>query len=178
MEGVYYQKMERQGRLRIPTKFLAGLPWLPSKAESPRMCRGWIGKYQQLQVAPTPSFAAAHEELVSSLNLEPARVKEANAAWVDLARYSFTTWNVRCSYETGADRLTLTLPKQLQNLKILSPNGSLVASFWIGEILELWVAENWIARAAEFAKDQEDATEKALESLDERQPVENEIRES
>jgi hypothetical protein len=172
MQGVYYRTMERQGRLRIPTKKLIGLPWLPSKDESPHICRAWIGKYQQLLVSPTPSFAAAREEIVSALDLEPARASEANAAWVDLARYSFTTWNVRCGYETEHDRLTLALPKELQHLGILPPNGSLVALFWTGEIFELWIAEKWIARAAEFARDQENETEKALSSLNERHPVE------
>ncbi len=160
--------MERQGRLRIPTKLLTGLPWLPSRNESPRICRGWIGKYQQLLVGPTPSFVTAQEELTSALDLEPARTDEANADWVDLARYSSTAWSIRCGYETESDRFTLALPKELQSLGILPPNSSLVALFWTGQIFELWVAAKWIAHAAAFANDQEAATEKSLDSLDNR----------
>lgn len=179
MQGVYYRKMESQGRLRIPTKLLTGLPWLPLKDDGPRVYRGWIGKYQQLQIGPIPNAAAAHNELISTLELDPARANESNAAWVDLARYSLTTWNIRCSYETGSDRLTLRLPKVLQSLGVLPPNGSLVASFWIGEIFELWVADKWIAHAAEFAKAHLDAIEEALDSADERRAVEEpESRES
>jgi hypothetical protein len=46
------------------------------------------------------------------------------------------------------------------------------------EIFELRVAEKWIARAAEFAKEQVDVIEKALHSADERHALEpNESRE-
>lgn len=171
--GVCYRTIERQGRLRIPADLILGIRWLPHRGSAAQICRGWLGGNQQLQVAPTSITAPAAAELFTALDLHPAEAREANAPWADLARYAVTEWNIRCSYEStsskrhSGDRITFTLPKELQKLKILPPVGSLVAVFWTDGIFEFWDANKWISRGAAFAVRQ-NAPEIALSAIDER----------
>ena len=104
-------------------------------------------------------------EVIIQLGSRQIGRQQVRSRIVEYARYAASTWPVSISWEAKARRYTFTLPEGARMLRLAPSRGERAVVFAVGEILEVWPADEWVAYIRTLARDLDEVRESAIEQL-------------
>jgi hypothetical protein len=154
-----------QSRIALPRQAARTASWLDSEAAR-SSCRGTIGAYGGLQIAPGGGRAADMRRAIAArLRAEPAAAEDVAAEYVDSVRFYATSWAIAIYFEEKANRFRFTLPRDARELRIVPTGGEMAAVFATGGILEVWPANDWIAHVRSVSARLREIAARALDAI-------------
>jgi hypothetical protein len=141
---IWVRSVEAQNRIRLGKEVADHVHWLKAEDNFSINCLASIGPNEQLVICPKLE-EGYFAKLADSLRTSPATANDIFAPWMDLARYSATTWEIACSFEAKAKRFSIVFPREARDLDIVPNENGSVVIFNTGEILEIWSSHKWIA---------------------------------
>ena len=161
----YVATLEAQKRLRVPAEKFHLPSWLMPQ-ECPLTVRCRIGRHRQVCLFPvSKDFADPHkiDALVTDSLLDSS---EESFELSDFLRYSAGFSELNVQYESGSNRFTLVLPKELFRLGVFPGDCKTLVILSIGDSLELWEAAQWNHFGAQFVQQLPSALSRIEEKLE------------
>lgn len=145
---VYFARVDKQHRLRLPSRLGLIVPWLGAREERVE-CLALIGPKGGLVIAPETALGRHGKILARLSKLEFSY--ETSREVMEYARFSATNWAIYFLREPS--RYAFTLPEEARKLGLAPSSGRDAAIFVAGQILEVWPAEKWLDHIRELASD-------------------------
>ena len=162
---VWVRKVEGSHRIRIPGELALVVNWIPTGGGSVD-CVARVAAAGGLQILAKQWFDERFETLNRHLAMTPPLPEEAGAAWLPFVRSMATHWPCRLGSEAG--RYTLTLPEEARLLGVAPAAEEAAVVFGLGDLLEIWRRDDWVAHVRGAARDEQTAFEQSLNAIVER----------
>jgi len=166
---VWTKTVETQGRFRIGAEIATVVRWLKATNDFHLECLAILGHLGQLQIVTHPPVPDLAKELQTRLAEAHATTDEVAVPWVDFARFAGTAWKVSCTFDVKEKRFTIVLPSDTRKLGITPAAGEHAVVFAIGEIVEIWKAENWVQHIRKIRSTLPTIVENSWDALQDRQ---------